>query len=326
MDIICPHCKTTLEGDDSLVGEIVNCPKCLKTFRIPANFSTIGVHNEIGASPYSDSFKRDSSRSTLKTRFWIAMSVIALLAAATGSIALLVRTAPTKNRQTNQSNGTSNQAFDKSDGRYPKKGLSKKRVYRHSEEADRIYEEALKALISEEGKTKDVVKAYQGFLQAIDRGCLLAECALAHLCWTLSNADRMKLERAGISVMNPSEYVEHWKHAARNGVSHLAEFELGFYKLRTNQTDGWAYIRSAAEAGCSPAVAILRNYEKAQNSGSLGGRIFMDSIRGNTELLSIVYELCEKELKMEHNRYFVESRREELEKINKLLPPSDRIR
>ncbi|MBR5436820.1 MAG: SUMF1/EgtB/PvdO family nonheme iron enzyme, partial [Muribaculaceae bacterium] len=34
MDIICPHCKTTLECDESLVGEIVNCPKCLQMFEI----------------------------------------------------------------------------------------------------------------------------------------------------------------------------------------------------------------------------------------------------------------------------------------------------
>ncbi len=35
MDITCPHCHQTLEGEDSLVGESVTCPGCNKTFVVP---------------------------------------------------------------------------------------------------------------------------------------------------------------------------------------------------------------------------------------------------------------------------------------------------
>lgn len=37
MDIICPHCQQTLEGDDSLVGETVECPNCGQSFVVQTN-------------------------------------------------------------------------------------------------------------------------------------------------------------------------------------------------------------------------------------------------------------------------------------------------
>ena len=44
MDIICPHCQQTLEGDDSLVGEIVDCPNCGQSFVVS------GTKNETEAT------------------------------------------------------------------------------------------------------------------------------------------------------------------------------------------------------------------------------------------------------------------------------------
>ena len=35
MDIICPHCKTTLEGGESFVGSDVTCPACNRDFSVP---------------------------------------------------------------------------------------------------------------------------------------------------------------------------------------------------------------------------------------------------------------------------------------------------
>ena len=35
MDIICPHCRQTLEGDGSLVGADVMCPSCNRAFTVP---------------------------------------------------------------------------------------------------------------------------------------------------------------------------------------------------------------------------------------------------------------------------------------------------
>lgn len=35
MDITCPHCKTTLEGDESFVGSDVTCPACNRVFSVP---------------------------------------------------------------------------------------------------------------------------------------------------------------------------------------------------------------------------------------------------------------------------------------------------
>ena len=35
MDITCPHCHQTLEGDSSLVGETVTCPGCNREFVVP---------------------------------------------------------------------------------------------------------------------------------------------------------------------------------------------------------------------------------------------------------------------------------------------------
>ena len=35
MDITCPHCRQTLEGDPSLAGETVTCPGCNRVFSVP---------------------------------------------------------------------------------------------------------------------------------------------------------------------------------------------------------------------------------------------------------------------------------------------------
>ncbi len=35
MDITCPHCRQTLEGDASLIGQTVTCPGCKQTFTVP---------------------------------------------------------------------------------------------------------------------------------------------------------------------------------------------------------------------------------------------------------------------------------------------------
>lgn len=39
MDIICPHCKAILEGDESLIGEIADCPNCKRSFVVSSRLS-----------------------------------------------------------------------------------------------------------------------------------------------------------------------------------------------------------------------------------------------------------------------------------------------
>jgi len=36
MDIICPHCRITLDVPGEYAGESVDCPSCRKSFRVPS--------------------------------------------------------------------------------------------------------------------------------------------------------------------------------------------------------------------------------------------------------------------------------------------------
>lgn len=177
---------------------------------------------------------------------------------------------------------------------------------RHSEEAERIYEDALTALIPLDGKSKNLEKAYRGFETAMKMGCIPAEGALAHMCWAMDYNDRSRLAHAGINVRGESEYTALWEHVIESGCSPLAEFECGFFKLLRRNMSGLELIRNAAASGCKPALDMQQALSEVQHLGDTGLKIVLDTINGNKNAISSIKDQCELELKKEHTEYSLE--------------------
>ena len=196
MDIICPHCKTTLEGSESLVGEIVDCPYCEKSFEVKKdlfdvvepspstdNANTIGS-NAPFANTSSKSPQKFQSQSNRKNRVIGLFSVVLVLAIVS---AAGVSSALRKAKQREE------EKIRKEQLQYEEKENARKR--KESEQAAELYQTGMKYLRGD-GVLQNGGKAVRLLKEAGDKGNEEAWAALAIIYWAGEAGEREDIERA----------------------------------------------------------------------------------------------------------------------------------
>lgn len=188
-------------------------------------------------------------------------------------------------------------------------GKKRKYASRKPTDIERDYGQALDALLGHDGQERDIVKAYRGFTEALDKGYAQAATAIAHVGWTLLYSDNRAedgraLKSAGYS-MHPINNVPFWYQGIRSG-SHVAKFELGFYKIQAalangnDYEEGLSLIEEAAEEGCPPASTFLKVFENNQLSSSISPKHILQLMTNHDESLPGFWKMCELELKREY--------------------------
>lgn len=312
MDITCPYCKQTLEGDESLVGEVVRCPGCERSFTIVAEqapcSSTLEPNPKLTSSDKAVSSNRE---------WWVLSVGIAILAI----IVVAVFAVPAY--QKHQRDLTARRIMRERQIAEEERKEKLKIVWpRCSEDAEKYLELAFESLFPENEERKDVVTAYRRFEEARKRGCRPANLVLAHISWNATAEDRTKLDKSGLHAKEKSEIIELWKQAAK--YSPLAKFELGYYAQTLRDWEGRNNIFESAQFGCGPAIVVTKAWNKAHQKGSkidelnratghpanFGDHLFFEAVRSVPEFDSDIQALCNLELKKEYSLHKTELLRE----------------
>ena len=166
---------------------------------------------------------------------------------------------------------------------------------------DGIYADALEALHPAKGGKKDVCRAYRGFVEAEKRGYKLAEMAVAHMCWTMTDEEKTKLRDAGIDVPRGWFFVLGMTHAANVLELRLAKCELGLLEIgRGNYSKGINLVQDASDKGLQSASAFLVQLEEQSAKTGKSKDFIAGIMAGNKETLAKFQEMCEIELKTEY--------------------------
>lgn len=159
------------------------------------------------------------------------------------------------------------------------------------------YFEALQALHPDEGKIKDVVKAYKGFVEVEKMGYKPAKLAIAHTTWIMTDEDKEELKANGIDVPNGWGFVGDLMYAADVLELSLAKCELGLLEMsRGNSAKGLKLVREAKQKGSLPAEKIIGyiSYEAAESGMSEDYVARM--LTGNKGSLAFCLSICEIEM------------------------------
>ncbi len=335
----CPYCNAEMEGD-AVIGDLVECPICLATFTMEQKHvipevvvtppvSTRGRVNQQHSIRYENNgIDRylTGERHSRRFEHLPALIVVGLLLVAGGVFAwkadLPWKTSlpwPKAHRATesaNESIGTiqSPQSNTSKIARVPRDTRGGKSGRRNLTEAEMVFKEALDALLGENGGKRDIVKAYQGFEKAKGMGYELAEAAVAHLCWTLTDEDIKAFESVGEEPPRKSYWYSPYPyspvlHAPPKWVLHsrLAKFEQGIYQLTLDweerNEEGLNFVLQSAQEGLQSAIwavntLVTKPLSQYGFSASEMPMIVHLNMK-NEEILSGCLKLCELELKRE---------------------------
>ena len=208
-----------------------------------------------------------------------------------------------------------------------------------SKTLDEVFLDALEALYPANGGKRDIVRAFQGFdkvakrvkkpvaeylikpVQSPEGRILLkrqhmAEFALAHIYWTMTDEEEEKLKSAKVDfdIFWRSWSESRIKMAIIDLRSPLANFESGLIQLGNGYTaDGIDLVHKAADAGLQAAKTFLEKAnEKSKYRSALAGRLIPPQVIGNEmtrdkEVLAEFMEMCDVELKTEFLHLLMES-------------------
>lgn len=200
MDIICPHCKTTLEGDESLVGEIVDCPNCKKAFECKKGVlneeefdSAVADAHQVGSdsSPKNPSPKPHNRPPHNRIRRNIIIGVGVVLLVLTTGLAVGVSLAMKKAKIREEARIREEQLQREQE----EKEKEEDRKRQEAEQAAELYRAGMKYLRGD-GVLQNGGKAVRLLKEAGDKGNEEAWAALAIIYWAGEAGEREDIEKA----------------------------------------------------------------------------------------------------------------------------------
>ncbi len=335
----CPYCNAEMEGD-AVIGDLIECPICLATFTLeqkhvipeevsaPAALTSRREGPPRPANPGNSSIDRYLTGERRSRRFehLPALIVVGLLLAVGGVFASKMdfpwkMSLPWSKKQHNVNpSGEIARVFSSSQGKASttskaKGGASFGNGKRHRlTEAEKVFKEALDAMLGENGEQRDIVKAFGMFEKARDMKYALAEVALAHIAWNMSDENKKAFEESG--RQSPARffysiYPGHPILPAWVLHSSVAKFEQGLYQMRlsgsnrTNQ-EGMMLIAQAANEGVAIAKRFLNSMmgDEVRQGLDVSEATFTAHLvlMHNPELVSYYQHECDSELKKEFLR------------------------
>jgi hypothetical protein len=317
----CPNCGAEMEGD-VVVGDYVECPICQTKFYlelrhvVPETTITPSVQT-VPRETVDNSYKSHSSinaylsdkRPSRRHEHLPAVCLLVfLLAAVAVGVAWKADVPWIKNIGHVRSAGGSHAKHSSSQyvGK-PSGNNSRKRKKRELTAAEKVFKEALDALLGQNGGKRDIVKARQGFEKAKDMGYELAHVALAHIDWNMTDEDKKAFKEAGMKPPDKlfySVYPNYNIFPAWVAHSRVAKFEQGMYQMRLSgrerNMEGLQFVLQAAQEGLAPAQGFLKStIATSLNEGldvSEALLITQKILWHNPDIVSSYQHLCDVEL------------------------------
>ena len=335
----CPYCNAEMEGD-AVIGDLIECPICQATFTLEQKYvipevAVPQVATSSGRASRQRAFRSENNgidryltceRRTRRFEHMPALIIVGVLLAAGGVFAwradspwkvslpwskLHRATGPAIEGvgSVHSSRNNTQKPLRKREGARSAKGGK-----RNLTEAERVFKEALDALLGENGEQRDIVKAYRKFIMARELKYDMAEAAIAHLHWTMTDEDRKAFELVGEEPPRKSYWYSPYPyapglHSPPRWVmqSRLALFEQGIYQLTLDweerNEEGLNFILQSAKEGLPSAIWAVNTFvakPMSQHGFSASEMPLIVHLNmKNSEVLSGCQKMCELELKRE---------------------------